>query len=394
MSALASGVFRSWRRVLAVCVVTVAAAGCDAVHDPVASAPDGRVASSLAAAPETAQRTAEEFARVLAVALKEPGMRGVLHQAMRDSRFNEHKLVLQTFLATPAGGRMVDAMAAAGGVNEATVREWAAQLPPMDFYVPFPEHRRAWTGAGDVVVGANMDVDDPRFTGYTPEGSAVQLDARDGAPRQVVVFLHPAEPKGTRRSSGPARGNGRTIEDPSEPVSSVLMLDDESCAGPEALLPCSTGGTGGGGYSTGPATYTATLHTFKNYKGDGVGGIELVVKHYAGNAQGTRIDEQLLGEALHWDWVGFYYAWDDVTTPLRPIKFAQNTSTYIKVYERDSGAEGWFGGDDYWGEGLFGGFGVGHRFRSTRTVEYLYDNSCRPVDGCGTSATVDIYYDQ
>jgi len=377
---------------VALAAISVAATGCDTGSESLLPGTTTEAAASMGAE--------QEFARVLALALKQPDVRALLHRAMQESRFNEHKLVLQTFLETRDGARLASAMAAAGGVDEGQVRGWAARLPAMDFYVPFVEHRRNWTGGADVVVGANMDVDQSKFTGYTPEGGRIAFDARTGTPRQTVVFLHPAEPKGIRPSSGPRTGDGRVIQDASEADAPLLlnMDPDQSCDPQTALLPCpddggSSGGGGGGGGGTTVPTYTATLVNFKNYTGDGIGGIELLVKHYAGNWNGTKIEQKLYDENMHWSWEGYY--WDDVTTVNSSVRMASNTTTYIKVYERDSGAESWFGTDDYWGEGLFGGFGFRHRFYSHKNVEYIYSNDpCYLGNGCGTDATVDIVYRQ
>ena len=357
--------------------VSMMAGGCSDAADPTLAAPrEQPMVMSVSARREQAQATAEQFARTLAVALKEPGMRGVLHQAMKESRFNEHKLVLQSFLQTPAGGRMVRAMAEAGGVDEAAVLGWAAQLPEMDFYVPFPEHRRTWTGSSEVVVASNIDVDDPRFTAYRVDGSSKRLNSREGTPAETVVFLHPAEPKWTVAPPARARKEFATLDDPSGGVSTMSSME------PSGIEP---------NMSTSPvATYAGQLHLFANYESDGVGGIELVVKHYAGKG-GTRIDEQVMDEGSTLTWDGFYY--DDYTQPDRTMNFAQYGETWIKVWERDSGAESWVGGDDFWGEGAFGGFGIKHRFSTSSTVQHMqYPSQCFYYDPTCPPATVDIVY--
>lgn len=366
---------RGWR--VAVAALVVAVAGCDRGSEAIL--PDAVPPAAPSAGAE------QEFARVLALALREPEARALLHGAMRESRFNEHKLVLQAFLETRDGARLAGAMAAAGGVDEGEVRGWAARLPAMDFYVPFVEHRRGWTGGADVVVGANMDVDQSKFTGYTPEGGRIAFDARAGTPRQTVIFLHPAEPKAIRPSAGPRTGGGRTIQDPSEPHSPLLnvtevpdvgicQLNDPGCSGGPSLYP--------------PNTRTGTLRSFRNYEGDGVGGVEVVVKHYAGR-DGPRIDQQGMDEDGHFTWYGFEY--QAITHVNRTMLFSADGPTWIKVWERDSGEEGWFGDDDFWGQGQYSLTAVTHRF-STSGVDYVGTEArCVSLD-CPTNLTVDLMY--
>jgi hypothetical protein len=365
-----------WRLATFASAVGLVAAACDTQREPALTEPEASIAAATLSMPQ-AQQVGQQFARALAVTLDQPGTRGVLHAAMRDSPLNEHKLVLQDFAATGPGNRLVKAMAAANGVDESVVRGWIGQLPAMDFYVPFVEHRRTWTGTGDVVVGSNMDVDQTRFTGYTPEGTSLALDTRDGTPAQTVIFLHPAEPKGIRPRASTS-SDYASIEDPNAPEYTTMSIDP---------------GDAEPNLSTNPvATYVGRLYQFKNYEGDGIGGIELLVKHYAGR-NGTRIDEQLMAEGSAFTWTGYEY--DDVTTPNRAINFASYGDTWIKVYERDSGAESGWGldGSDFWGEGKFGGFNVKHRFSLSGVTYPTYPGPCytNPAN-CGESATVELWY--
>ncbi|HEX8904436.1 MAG TPA: hypothetical protein VF771_06325 [Longimicrobiaceae bacterium] len=319
-----------------------------------------------------AQQQAQVFARGLALALKEPSVRGLLIRAMRDSRFNEHKLVLQDFAGTPAGGQMVRAIAAANGVSEEVVRGWIGSLPPLDFYVPWAEHRQTWTGTADVVVASNLDPDQPLFTGYAPDGSATQFDARAGVPKPAVVYLHAAEPKGVRQQATTHNPNLATISDPDEPIYTVMTI---SPTDPEPTL------------LTQPvATYYGRLYSFKNYIGDAVGGIELLVKHYAGLG-GPKISDEVMSE-------GFFG--DGITYPDRQMQFATYGDTWIKVYEQDSGLDE-PSKDDFWGDGKFGGFNVKHRFFIGGSVQWLTVNdacydSPFAASYCTQNPSVDIIY--
>lgn len=377
---------RSWRSPAVLLALALAASACDSGSGAVV--PDAVQAPSGA----SVQASTQEFARALALALEAPEVRTLLHGALSNSRYNEHKLVLQPFLQTAEGRRLANAMAAARGVDASVVSAWAAQMPRMDFYVPFAEHRRAWTGGADVVVAANLDVDESRFTGYTPAGAPLQFDARAGVPTQTVIFMHPEEVKGVRAEA--RRPGLRTIEDPSLPVSNVMLMSlGDECDPETALIEC--GGGGGGGGTLTPTTYSAKVHSFINWEGDGVGGIELMVKHYAGQG-GTRIDEQIMEEGLDYT-TNYGPEYDDVTYPNRPIKFALSGTTWIKVWERDSGA--WEpSGDEFWGEGAFAGFGVRHRFFTGTVAQVIPTSSpCYnyhyTTPNC-TDPTVDIVYAQ
>ncbi|HEU4455715.1 MAG TPA: hypothetical protein VFR81_21810 [Longimicrobium sp.] len=332
----------------------------------------------------TPQDALQDLARTLALTLEQPGMRAAVHQAMQSSRYNEHKLVLQEFAATPAGARVIRGMAAAGRVDESVVRGWIQQVPSMDLYVPFVEHRRGWTGTGDVVVAANMDVDDTRFTGYAPDGSSTRFDSRAGTPEPTVVFLHPAEDKAVRADADKDRGNRPTIEDPSTPVSTVVVIDGSGKA--VAPAPVANPSDGTPMYAiTSTSTYSGYLQSYRNYDGDGVGGIELYVQHFAGQ-YGAKIDGASIPENSRFTSWGYEY--DEVTEPHDQMWFSSTTDTWITVHEKDQWS------NDYWGEGKFGGFGsFVHRFYPGTPVKYVqFGTSCSDPAACLDNAKVDIYY--
>ncbi len=331
-----------------------------------------------AAVGASAPNALPQLSAAMAKALADPSLRSALHEAMKASQFSEHKLVLQEFAGTPAGARVIRAMAAAGKVDESVVRGWMQQLPPMDLYVPFVEHRRAWTGTSDLVVAANMDVDDTRFTGFAPDGSRAQFDSRQGAPRQAVIFLHPAEDKATRDVAA-ENASRRTIEDASRPVSTAILVDG---SGKASVIPAA----GAPRYSVSSAsTYTGYLHEYRNFEGDGVGGIELYVQHYAGR-YGSKIDGATIPENDHWTSWGYEY--DDVTTAHDAMLFSSVGDTWIRVHEKDQ----W--DNDFWGEGKFGGFGAHvHRFHPSQLVQLIpFDSACFKQSQMCAPSYVDIYY--
>lgn len=291
---------------LALALAAALLAGCDAGE---AVMPRGQSAAAEAA---SLNQTGQRLARAVAAAMGDAALREQVVSAMRASGHHEHKLVLQEFARAPGGQALLAGTAAAAGVSVGQVREWLAVLPPLDFYLPLGKHRRQWTGGADFVVGLNLQVDDPRLTGYRADGSTVQLNARQGAPAAAVIILHPAEPK-RPRSAGPARGPGQSIEGGSAPIATNIQPCEVDC-----------GGTGG---SSGPV-----LYEYAAYVGDGWGDNEMMFKHYS--YSGTKV-----WEFIHSGFSEFEVARPNVATVL---------GYTIKAWERDSG---WWENsqDDYLG---------------------------------------------
>jgi hypothetical protein len=206
------------------------------------------------------QAAADEVARAIALALGRPELRSAVRDAMRDSDQSEHKLVLQDFLATPAGVPVLNAAAAADDRFTAML----ATLPRMDFYVPFREHRVTWEATADVSVGATVDQDAPRLTAFTPEGGQLALDSREGAPDRPLLLLHPAELKMKHAHAAPR-----------SPLQ-VIQAADEPDAPPVVA------GIGTGELASVGPNPNATYLDYFNYQGsDGWGDAELVFTTWA-----------------------------------------------------------------------------------------------------------------
>lgn len=154
-------------------------------------------------------------ARAFAMALSEPELRAQVRNAMRASLFGEHKLVLQEFLATESGRRFLAAAAEHPGVEADLLRKAVAQLPPMDFYAPFREHRRSWRATSDVVFVVTLDQNAPEVTGYTAKGRVKTYKLADGIPSEPMLMLHPSEEK-FRRVNPQSNAPGAVIEDLSD----------------------------------------------------------------------------------------------------------------------------------------------------------------------------------
>lgn len=260
----------------------------------------------------------QQVARALGLAMSDPAARVQVRNAMRRSAMNEHKLVLQEFVTTSEGARVLDAAASAAGTDAATLRGWIAQLPEMDFYMPLREQRRSWRATGDVVVGLNLDVDDTGLTGYAPDGSVVTLDAADGVPDRAVLILHPAEPK-LRRSDAGLAGEGDVIEDVTAEGPMAVIENPEYCDPATAIEPCD--GSGGGGGTTQPPPPSDVLYRYQPFVRDGWGDLEIMFKHY--NSSGSKV----------WEWVHEGSETYDVIIANR----ATTMGVTVKVWERDSG---------------------------------------------------------
>jgi hypothetical protein len=200
---------------------------------------------------------------------------------MRASLVTEHKLVLQEFVATPAGRVLVDAGARALDVAPAALDRTIASLPRLDFYVPSRDHRRTWNGGGQLSVAAVLGPDRSTVQAFTPAGERTELSLRGPSRGTVLFLLHEAESK-SLRIGAQASGPGSVIQDAGDgELSGTLIrylpggvveelplarLDGPpgvrntapGSGGVSARVECgsSCGGAGGGGTTTMPADTT------------------------------------------------------------------------------------------------------------------------------------------
>ncbi len=210
---------------------------------------------------------AENVARLLALAMGQSEVRAAVLAAMRDSEASEHKLLLQRFLASPAGSQIYQALQQSGG-SPGELRAELAALPALQFYVPIRSQRLSWEGDGNVVVVPQFEAG-PTVSAYATDGtrSSLILD-RARLPEQTLFLLQVAEPMARRLSV--QRGSGSTIQEPGErDMGAVLLrrgtrdpfadsvfidgtvgtLSEGECDPEVALEFCNTdpGGGGGGG---------------------------------------------------------------------------------------------------------------------------------------------------
>lgn len=132
----------------------------------------------------------QRVAQLLALALREPSARGIFHRASSNSPVKEGKLFLAGFLGGE-GTPILQAMARAGGLSTADVQALLAQTGPVEIYLPVPEHRAAWTGGDNVIVGYT-ERDHAQPYGFDLNGRAVELSA-DEAPATPTIMVTFAE---------------------------------------------------------------------------------------------------------------------------------------------------------------------------------------------------------
>jgi hypothetical protein len=186
-----------------------------------ATSPNKSTATDALAATSS---TDQLIARALAAALADETQRRNLHSALRDSRWMDHKLLLQEYLRTAAGAELTARAAAAVGLSESAFRAGLAELPAMDLYLPFREHRLAWRAPEGVYVVVTRDLDPARAVAYGSNGAAVELRQADGVPSRPLLVLHPAEPR-IALAQAAVRRAGEAIE-----------LEGDAAHGTEAQL--------------------------------------------------------------------------------------------------------------------------------------------------------------
>src|SRR5438105_498532 len=145
-----------------------------------------------AATPLTAelQTTSEALVQRWARALAHPAFRAYVKAQLDSSPFREHKLHFQRFLGAH-GGHARDEVARHAGVPAGQIDREAQAAIPLEFYLPVPAHRRAWTGDANLLVATALrDHDIP--VAFDPQGHRVLL-APDRPPATPVIALVPVE---------------------------------------------------------------------------------------------------------------------------------------------------------------------------------------------------------
>lgn len=179
-------------------VFLLAMGGCSEGDIPMSPATDGPELAKVPAHPISSpgQPLANNVARAVALAMNDREVRLSVRDAMRDSRFHEHKIHLRSFLEGPAGDHLRGSIAAALNTSAANVSRVLAHLPDMEFYLPEQEHRLQWTGGPEYYVMAVESPDDfenPFATLYDPEGRPIVVDVVNAMPQEAVFAILPVE---------------------------------------------------------------------------------------------------------------------------------------------------------------------------------------------------------
>jgi hypothetical protein len=213
-------------------------------------------AAGASFSPET-RAVAQEVAKGLALAMVKHDVRTQVRDAMRTSRWNEHRLVLQEFVVTPQASRLVESGAKALGISPEEFKATIVSLPQLDFYVPFSEHRTTWKATADLLVAAGFERRAPKLVAYDLSGNAHTLLLADGAPASPLMILSPAAKK--HLASGRQARTGDVIEDPSQRMAQKLVACDN------VEISCDGGGGGGG---TPPPSSPGYYLTYFNIQAD------------------------------------------------------------------------------------------------------------------------------
>jgi hypothetical protein len=138
-------------------------------------------------------------------------------QAMRASPMNEHKLVLQDFVATSAARSIIGAAASKLRVSPDQFQRLVAGLPRLDLYLPFKQHRETWEGTPDLVVAVVYDKNAPAISAVGVDGSVTTLRQDAGVPAVPLLILHPEEAK-LRRDNPQTDLRGKVVQDATDGV--------------------------------------------------------------------------------------------------------------------------------------------------------------------------------
>lgn len=173
---------------------------------------DGR--STFQASQDAMEASSQQLARGIALALGDPEVRLLVREAMQASPWNEHKLVLQQFVRTKPGRKLVEAASAALDLTPQALSLKVASLPNLDFYMAYREHRTTWQTSPEVLVGATFDSRAPALQAFDVYGGSQVLLLEDGIPDTPLIVLHPAEPKFRRAPASLSTSD--LIESPQE----------------------------------------------------------------------------------------------------------------------------------------------------------------------------------
>jgi hypothetical protein len=121
-----------------------------------------------------------------------------LYAALSESPFSESKLVLADLFRDFRGAQILDVAASRAETSRGQVEAIMNALPPIDLYIPHPEHRRTWRPSAPIAVATLLDATSP-LVAHLAGGGVVPIDRMSPAPTDIaVLLLGPAEAKNVR----------------------------------------------------------------------------------------------------------------------------------------------------------------------------------------------------
>jgi hypothetical protein len=203
-------------------VVAAAAVAVACSPDVITSKQPPSVFTSLLSEGHSAPQAHQgDLARRVALTLADPAIRQQVKRDMRDALNAEYKLPFTSY-GRGRGAALFHRIAYHGASSVTTLHEELQALPPLEFYMPVPEHRRTWRGDDDVVVAAQLDDADQPIA-WDTRGNRVSLSlaAPPGVPVLVLVPVETDFTKVLSFREVQARGNSlrETIEDPTPAAS-------------------------------------------------------------------------------------------------------------------------------------------------------------------------------
>jgi hypothetical protein len=159
------------------------------------------------------------LSHAIALAMEDAGVREQVRDDMRASPYSLHKLVLQEYVSTPGGQRLMAAAAKAASVSQDALAQRIAALPRLDFYVLLREHRMSWQGEAGVAVVTQLSTA-RTMVGHTERGVPVsysfttpaELNVRHTLFTLQVSELEAGDAEPVRAQAGLA-GAGSVIQD-------------------------------------------------------------------------------------------------------------------------------------------------------------------------------------
>jgi hypothetical protein len=146
--------------------------------------------ANLSAGSSALQARNERLARRFAIALRNDAFRALVVRSLGSSPEPEGKVHLQRFLDGNLGA-LRHLLASLAGEPQAEIDADLDGSPPIEIYLPVPEHRQRWHGDVNVLV-ATAERDRDRPVAFDTQGGRHLLDA-DRPPTTPVIALGRAE---------------------------------------------------------------------------------------------------------------------------------------------------------------------------------------------------------